>query len=103
MKRNRAPESGWYVRHGTSLLASFMAKEGIYDEAEGWRRLGLAIESLVAAEPHKYGQAYGDYVLEKMQTKQRQYNTGINGEDREPGADDEDPDARAYRRASKGH
>lgn len=103
MKRNRAPEDGWYLRHGTSLLVSFMAKAGIYDEAEGWRRLGEALQELVSKAPEKYGQTYADYILEKVQTKQRQYGTGINGQEREPGEDDEDPDVRAYRRASKGH
>src|SRR5581483_9534118 len=103
MKRNRAPEDGWYLRHGTSLLASFMAKAGIQDEEEGWFRLGAALRKLVEAEPEKYGQTYSDFVLEKVRAKQRQYNTELNG--REPGEDDEGPltTEEAYRRASRGH
>lgn len=104
LKKNRAPENSWYLRQGTSLLASFMAKEGIFDEAQGWRRLGEILEQLVISAPEKYGQTYTDFILEKVRLKQRQYNTGLNGEEREPGQDDEeDPAARAYRRASKGH
>ncbi|OAI52519.1 hypothetical protein AYO46_00750 [Betaproteobacteria bacterium SCGC AG-212-J23] len=105
MKRDRAPEDGWYLRQGTSLLASFMAKAGIASEAEGWLRLGEVMRQLVASEPEKYGQSYEDFILEKVRTKQRQYNTGLNGHEREPGQDveEEDPAARAYRRASKGH
>jgi len=102
MKRDRAPEDGWYLRQGSSLLASFMAKVGITDEEEGWQRLGAVVRRLVEAEPEKYGQTYSDFILEKVRAKQRQYNTGLNG--REPGEDEEEiPAAVAYRKASKGH
>jgi hypothetical protein len=106
MKRNRAPEDGWFLRHGTSLLlTAFMAKAGITDEGEGWSRLGEALRQLIGAKPGKYGQSYAEYILEKVRTKQRQYNTGLNGQEREPGQDEEEGDQaeRAYRRASRGH
>jgi hypothetical protein len=71
MRRNRAPEDGWYLRQGASLLSSFMAKVGIHDEAEGWQRLGKVLEKLVEAEPERYGQTYTDFILEKVRAKQR--------------------------------
>lgn len=104
MKRDRAPGDGWYLRQGSSLLASFMAKRRIYDEAEGWQRLGEVLERLVEAEPERYGQTYSDFIMEKVRSKQRQYNTALNGSEREPGEDDEvEAAARAYRRRSGGH
>jgi hypothetical protein len=103
LKRSRAPEDEWYLRHGTSLLASFMAREGITNEQDAWRRLGAFLEQLVASYPEKYGQTYEAYILERVRTKQRQYGTAMTGAEREPGADDEDAGVTAYRRASKGH
>ncbi|HEX6298207.1 MAG TPA: hypothetical protein VFZ74_16695, partial [Burkholderiales bacterium] len=84
---------------------AFMAKVGIADEQEGWSRLGEVLRQLVASGPEKYGQTYAGFILEKVRTKQRQYNTALNGQEREPGQDEEEEDqaARAYRRASKGH
>jgi hypothetical protein len=77
-----------------------MAREGISDVERGWKQLGAFLDHLVGASPERFGQSYSDFVLEKVRIKQRQYNTGLN--EREPGADDEDPEATAYRKASRG-
>jgi hypothetical protein len=101
-KNTRAPEDGWYMSHGTSLLASYMAREGISDAMEGWRRLGAFLDHLVGSRPERYGATYEEYLLEKVRLKQRQYNTGANVS-REPGSDDDEQDsAEAYRKASRG-
>jgi len=103
LKKSRAPEDEWYLRHGTSLLASYMAREGITDWQAAWRRLGAFQEHLIGNYPEKYGQSFEAFLLEKVRTKQRQYGTAMTGAEREPGQDDEESTAQAYRRASRGH
>lgn len=102
-KETRAPGNEWFLGRGSSLLASFMAREGISDTEEGWKRLGDLLGQVVACYPEKYGVAYDGFVLEKVQAKRRQYNTALNVE-REPGEDDEEVNAAAaaYRKASRG-
>jgi hypothetical protein len=101
MQRNRAPNDKWYLQHGVSLLASYMAREWISDSAEGWRRLGAFLEHLVSASPVRFGISFGDYVLEKVRFKARQYNTG-EIKQREPGEDVEEAAREYLRRTGKG-
>jgi hypothetical protein len=101
MQRNRAPNDKWYLQHGISLLASYMARECISDTAEGWRRLGAFLEHLVSASPVRFGISFGDYIVEKVRFKARQYNTG-EIKQREPGEDVEEAAREYLRRTGKG-
>ncbi|MCB1937554.1 MAG: replication initiation factor [Nitrosomonas sp.] len=97
----RIPGDDWLCKNGFSTLVSFMAREGIKDFDAGAEAFKNALYGYHERKSYYLGLTFGDYLLERIAIKARQFNSLLNKTE----ADEQarlDKLARAYRKQSEG-
>lgn len=97
VRTERLPRDDYLFRNGLAGLTSFMAARRIVDPDEGMRR--YLAEARQYHDASRHGKPYTRYMLEKLYTKARRYNT-LNNTPDDP--EQRAADATAYRRGKDG-
>lgn len=100
----RVPGDDKLFALGFSLLASYMAREGITDLYAGQEAFITALYAYHEGKAHFLGQPFDDYVAEKVALKARLFNSILNNprQEEERQAAELARQAAAYRKESDG-
>ena len=98
----RLPEDKRILALGISSMASYMAKHGITDFAEGVDRYLLAIHQHLQASGEFIGLSAENMILEKVRLRGKEFNTILNIDEAEQKQLEIARAAKDYRKASEG-
>ncbi|GKS68610.1 hypothetical protein W03_06140 [Nitrosomonas sp. PY1] len=101
-KPERLPEDKRILTLGISSMACFMAKHGITDFDEGLDRYLLALHQHLFSCGEFIGLSAGDYLLEKVRLRGKEYNTILNFNEADQKRLEVEKAAKNYRKASEG-
>lgn len=101
-KPERLPEDKRILTLGISSMACFMAKHGITDFDEGLDRYLLALHQHLYSCGEFIGLSAGDYLLEKVRLRGKEYNTILNINEADQKRLEVEKAAKNYRKASEG-
>lgn len=101
-KPERLPEDKRILTLGISSMACFMAKHGITDFDEGLDRYLLALHQHLFSCGEFMGLSAGDYLLEKVHLRGKEYNTILNFDEADQKRLEVEKAAKNYRKASEG-
>lgn len=101
-KPERLPEDKRILTLGISSMACFMAKHGITDFDEGLDRYLLALHQHLCICGEFMGLSAGDYLLEKVRLRGKEYNTILNINEADQKRLEVEKAAKNYRKASEG-
>jgi len=101
-KPERLPEDKRILTLGISSMACFMAKHGITDFDEGLDRYLLALHQHLCICGEFMGLSAGDYLLEKVRLRGKEYNTILNINEADQKRLEVEKAAKNYRKSSEG-
>ncbi|MEM4988796.1 hypothetical protein V8G57_15490 [Collimonas sp. H4R21] len=98
---SRAPSKEWVGRRALSAMASIGALNGVKNFDAALAALGDAAFNVLDNQAYGLGLSHWDVFQEKVEVLQRKYNTALNTPT--PGATEDDPIAKEYRRQTQGY
>jgi hypothetical protein len=98
----RVPEDKRIFSLGASSIASYMAKHGLTDYADGLERYVYDLYGHLQSAGHFMGQSAEDFLLEKVRLRAKEFNTILNGSAEEEKRIAIEKAAAEYRKASGG-
>jgi hypothetical protein len=76
-RKTRPPSDKSLFVNGLGALTSYMAREGITDFDEGYRRFGIDAHEYHRLQSQRTGKTLPTYAREKVQGKARRFNTRL--------------------------